>query len=410
MASVTPVKRASGYAWRVQARDESRKMRQETFYGEDARAVEAAARRFAKLVDRVGITEASRIRDARDRQSGSATPTLAEFIATYLDKGSGMLTGVTDGTRHAYRRMADATILPRLGDLPVNEIGEDDVSAWITWLESQPSPRDPSRTYADKTIRNHHGFLSQVLTAAAARGKRAGNPARGVKITRRRRTGMVILTQSEFLTLLHFIPQEHRPLITWLAGTGMRWGEATALTWGDLDTDARPALVHITKAWKKPASGRGRELGPPKSEAGTRTISVPDRLVSALGTPGRGDALVFATSKGTPLWSGSFYPRVWTPAVDAANDADRCAAAGLTAIGKRPRVHDLRHAHASWLIAAGRPLYYIQRRLGHEDITTTTKTYSHLMPDTQQGDADAVDLMLAGALPEIEDALPLIEG
>lgn len=400
MASVTPAPRSSGYAWRVQARDERGKMRQETFSGDDAARVEAAARAFARLVDRLGITEASRIRDARSRQSGAGVPTLAEWIATYLDPASGRLSGVTDGTRHGYRRLAERTIIPRLGDLPVNEIGDDDVKAWVTWLEGQDAGQ--GRPYTAKTIRNHQGFLSQVLASAEAKGLRTGNPARGVTPTRTRRGQMVFLTQTEFATLLHFVPAEHKPLILWLAGTGMRWGEATALTWGDIDRDARPMLVRIDKAWKKPAAGKGRELGPPKSEAGERTISVPDSLVGALGKPDRGDRLVFATTTGTPLWSGSFWPRVWRPAVLAANDAERCAAAGLTPIGKSPRVHDLRHSHVAWLIAANRPLAYIQRRLGHEDITTTVGTYGHLLPDAQQGDADAVALSLGGVLPSVD--------
>ena len=50
---------------------------------------------------------------------------------------------------------------------------------------------------------------------------------------------------------------------------------------------------------------------------------------------------------------------------------------------KRPRVHDLRHTHASWMIAAGVDLFVLQRRLGHESITTTTETYAHLLPDQQ---------------------------
>lgn len=402
MASVTPVKRASGYAWRVQARDEHRKMRQETFYGTNARDVEAAARSFARLVDRVGITEASRIRDARTNQSGKAIPTLAEFIDTYLDKSTGMLMGVTDGTRDSYRRMADAAIKPRLGDLPVNEITDDDVTRWVTWLETRTNRS--GEKLATKTIRNHHGLLSQILTKADARGLRTGNPARGVRLTRTRRQQMTFLTQSEFATLLHFIPERHKPLIMWLAGTGMRWGEATALLWGDVDRDASPMLVHVTKAWQKPEYGTGRVLGPPKTEAGNRTIGVPDGLVHALGAPGRGDALIFASNAGTPLWSGSFYPRVWQPAVAAANDADRCHEAGLTPIGKHPRVHDLRHSHASWLIAAGRPLPYIQVRLGHEKITTTVGTYGHLLPDAQRGDVDAVTAAMGGVLPTIDPA------
>ncbi len=400
MASITPVRRSSGYAWRVQARDADRRMRQETFYGEDATKVEVAARAFARLVDRLGIAEASRIRDARSAQSGTGTPTLAEWVDSYLDRDTGQLSGVTDGTRHAYRRMADATILPTLGELPINEITDDDVRRWISGLERRLTSR--GTPYTSKTIRNHQGLLSQMLAAAETKGLRTGNPARSVPITRTRRGQMMVLTQTEFATLLHFIAEPWRPLVMWLAGTGMRWGEATALTWGDIDRDARPMLVRVDKAWKKPQTGQGRTLGPPKSAAGERTIGVPDELVHALGTPKRGNALVFSTDKGTPLWSGSFYPRVWQPALDAANDAETCAGAGLIPIGKRPRVHDCRHSHASWLIAQGRPLPYIQRRLGHEKITTTIGTYGHLMPDAQQGDADAVALMMAGVLPMIE--------
>lgn len=415
MASVTPLTRRHGYAWRVQARDDQRKMRQETFYGDDPRTVEAAARPFGQLVDRVGITEAARIRDARDAQSGNQVPTLAEWIDSYLDPEAGLLTGISPGTREAYRRMAAATIKPRLGELPVNEVTDLDVTRWIGWLEAQPSPRDPDQSLAMKTVRNHHGFLSQVLAAADKRGLRTGNPARGARLTRTRRSKMTVLSPSEFTTLVHFVPPAHRPLIMWLAGTGMRWGEATALTWGDIDRDARPALVHITKAWQKPAAGGGRVLGPPKTEAGERTISVPDQLLAELGRPGPGDELVFTTGAGTSLWSSSFWTRVWKPAVDAANDPKACAAMGLVSIGKRPRLHDLRHSHVSWLIAAGRPLPYIQARVGHEKITTTIDVYGHLLPDAQQGDADAILTAMAGMFPQLESAdappaVPALEG
>jgi len=402
MASVTPVKRAHGYAWRVQARDEHRKMRQETFFGEDAETVERAARAFGRLVDRVGITEASRIRDERTRSAGRGVPTLAEWIETYLDASTGILRGVTDGTRDGYRRAVAAYITPRLGEMPVDAIGEDDVNSWLTWLEAQPSSRRAGQKIAPKTVRNHHGLLSQILTAAAARGLRTGNPARGAKITRGRRQGMTILSLGEFATLLHFIPEQWKPLVIWQAGTGMRWGETTALTWGDIDREHRPMLVRIDKAWQKPERGSGRVLGPPKTERGNRTISVPDALVAQLGTPGRGDELVFPSSRGTPMWSGSFWERVWTPAVKAANDAQACAEAGLTPLGKRPSVKDLRHCHASWLIAEGRPLTYIQRRLGHEKITTTSDTYGHLLPDALEGDAATVQLVMGTILPTIE--------
>lgn len=402
VASVTPVSRKTGYAWRVQARDAG-KMIQETFSGDNARDVERAARQFAALTDRVGIAEARRIRDERTGAQRRGVPTLAQWATEYLDKAGGKSREANDGTRAGYRAILDSSILPRLGELPIDAITEDDVRAWVTWLESQPSQRRPGKTVAQKTVKNHHGLLSQILAAADARGLRSGNPARGIRPTRQRRERMVVLSQTEFATLLHFIPERGKPLVMWLAGTGMRWGEATALTWGDIDRSGPAALVHIDKAWQKGETA-ARVLGPPKTDAGERTISVPYELVAEMGKPGPGDALVFTGAGGGPLWPGGFYSRIWRPAVDAANDPERCAEAGLTPLGKRPRLHDLRHSHASWLIAAGRPLPYIQARLGHEKITTTVDTYGHLLPDAHQGDVDAVLLAMSGVLTSATDA------
>ncbi|MEV6701882.1 tyrosine-type recombinase/integrase [Streptomyces sp. NPDC051453] len=65
---------------------------------------------------------------------------------------------------------------------------------------------------------------------------------------------------------------------------------------------------------------------------------------------------------------GVVHAHRWKPALDAVD------AAGLT---KRPRIHDLRHAHASWLIAGRVPLPVIQARLGRASIATTVDRYGH---------------------------------
>ena len=65
-------------------------------------------------------------------------------------------------------------------------------------------------------------------------------------------------------------------------------------------------------------------------------------------------------------------------------------------------MHDLRHSHASALIAAGIPLPVIQRRLGHESIQTTVDVYGHLAPEAYAGAASAIDLSLTQALPKVE--------
>ncbi len=105
--------------------------------------------------------------------------------------------------------------------------------------------------------------------------------------------------------------------------------------------------------------------------------------------------LIFTAPGGGSWHSGFFFANRWRPALDAAN------AAGLT---KRPRIHDLRHTHASWLIAGKVPLPVIQGRLGHESITTTVDRYGHLLESADDEVVAAVEWAMspAGATPTAE--------
>ncbi|WP_081423170.1 site-specific integrase [Leifsonia xyli] len=181
-------------------------------------------------------------------------------------------------------------------------------------------------------------------------------------------------------------------------------GEATAITWGDIAFSSNPPTVRIEKAWKKSESG-APVLKHPKSQKSKRTVSLWPEIVQALGSPQAGDQLVFQSERtGTHLWYGPFRSRIWVAAINAANDPEKCGPLGLTPIGKRPNIHDLRHTHASWLIAAGAPLPYVQARLGHEDIQTTVNLYGHLLPDAHHQMANIMADVMSGVLPRIEPA------
>ncbi|WP_078505512.1 site-specific integrase [Streptomyces violaceusniger] len=113
-------------------------------------------------------------------------------------------------------------------------------------------------------------------------------------------------------------------------------------------------------------------LGAPKTKKSRRTLVLtPDQVElfkrACLGK--QPQDLIFTAPGGGSWHSGFVFAHRWKPALDAAN------AGGLT---KRPRVHDLRHTHASWLIAGKVPLPVMQGRLGHESITTTVDRYGHL--------------------------------
>lgn len=379
MASVTPRRNPSGTViWRVQYRVDGR-VRQDTF--ETARA----AREYAALVDRVGGAAAREVLLARDRPIAEI-PTLRAWVGEYLDPTRGHLGGITTGTREGYERIAERSFLAILGEIPLDSLTRQDVARWVHWREAQPSAARAGEQVAAKTVKNEHALLSAILAAAVEAGHVPGNVARGVRLTPGQRTEMVILTEPELTRLVDAMPEHYRPLTLFLAGTGMRWGEATALTWGDIDLRSALPTARVTKAWKRGPGGVG-VLGTPKTRRSIRTVSLWPELVAAMGRPGPASQLVFrGTGRGDGTAPGRMWPEryrtsAWQPAVQEIN---RVTEHGPAPVDKRPRIHDLRHSHASWLIAQGLPLSYIQARLGHESIQTTVDRYGHLMPDAHQ--------------------------
>lgn len=62
----------------------------------------------------------------------------------------------------------------------------------------------------------------------------------------------------------------------------------------------------------------------------------------------------------------------------------------------RTRLHDLRHTHASHLLAAGVNVKVVSERLGHASVAFTLDTYGHVLPGQQAGAAAAVAQMVDG--------------
>jgi integrase len=100
------------------------------------------------------------------------------------------------------------------------------------------------------------------------------------------------------------------------------------------------------------------------------------------------DDLLFATRDGTPISRNTFRTRVWLPAVRASG------------VGFDVRVHDLRHAHASWLLSGGSDLKSVMGRMGHAQITTTQK-YLHSLPDADAKNLDALNRIRGTDSPEV---------
>lgn len=398
MPKARPRALASGVIrWRVQGRHEG-KVQQETFLDQEG------ADKFGAMVDNVGWP-AARAFLASQRRGVETVVTLREYTARYLDASSGLLTGVEEGTREGYADEASRSFLHVLGDLPVDAITRADVGSWLAWQEKQTvfrdrnKPIDQRKPVSAKTVRNYHALLSAIFKASIEEKIRTDNPAYKVRVSRGTKRENVFLSPAEFATLLYFVPERHQRLVLFLAGTGCRWAEATALTWENVALHAEPPTVRIVQAWKKKKGAR--LLKHPKTSRSRRSVSLFPDLVKIMGEPGAGDEYVFPNMVGGPQRHAHFHERVWLRALEKAQNVELCTLLGLTPLKRTPTIHDLRHSHASWLIARGIPLPYIQARLGHESITTTVNTYGHLVSDAHDQMATAI----AGTLSDVH-ALP----
>lgn len=281
------------------------------------------------------------------------------------------LTGVNQATRAKYSSYIANDIAPSgIGPLPLTALTNADVATWLNGL-----------TGSAKTVANKHGFLAGALNAAVRARHIQSNPCDGNRLRRDEPAEMVFMNHAEFAILLAAVTEPWQPLVEFLAATGCRWGEASALR--PSDVDLAEGTVRIQRAWRY-VSGEGYQLGPPKTRRSIRTIDVAPGTLAKLdlsrewvftnsGRGRRGDT--------GPVRAHNFNPNVWVPAVRRAKEK------GLT---KSPRVHDLRHSNASWLIQAGVPLPVIQRHLGHESIQTTVDRYGHLDRRSSRVVADVV--------------------
>lgn len=341
----------------------------------------AEAIRHQRAVERLGGEAAREVLLAREGVAHEVV-TLAAYAKQYVAEHR----GITDGTRVDYRRMVENRLKDSpLGELPVEMVTTRACERWLDGLG-----------LAGKTVRNYQALLSAVLAHAVKAGLRPDNPARGIKVaTTSSSADRVFLNAGEQAVLVAALPALYVPLVVTLLGTGLRWGEATALQVGDVDLDAPVPLLYVRRAWKRTGK-RTPELGPPKSAAGLRTVSLPPQVVEQLRPLLEGrhaDEFVFTVAS-KPVRHDRFHLKVWRPTIDRLN-----ASGALT---KRPRIHDLRHTHVSGLLAAGLRIEEVQARVGHEDISTTVNVYGHLTPDHLARAAAASSVSLRQAVPELE--------
>ena len=270
-------------------------------------------------------------------------------------------------TIHNYRAMLENHIKDSIGAVAVTDLSEQEVASWVRGMMR--------KGLSPKTIKNVHGLISAALERCVPKRIQV-NPCHGIDLpgTEHAEDKIHFLTYNDFMRIHAALPDQYKVFALFLVVTGARFGEATAVTVGDLVLDARPATVRLNKAWKRDGS-TGYVIGAPKTATSKRTVALGPTLAAELKALVEGRAsteLVFTNERGQRIKQPVFW-RVWTDRIAKIRELDPAF--------PTPRVHDLRHSSASWLIQSGYDLFKVARRLGHANTNMVDKVYGHLMPE-----------------------------
>lgn len=346
--------------------------------------LEADANRMRNLLEANG--HSYRIAESAIEAADTRSRTVAEAVQEHID----LLIKPGPQTIHNYRAMLEHHIKDSIGAAAVGTIDYRHVTEWVRGLLR--------KGLSPKTIRNVNGLLSASMETAVRLKYRPDNPCRGVDLPNSAPRGedMTVLTFEEFKTLEAAMSERYRTFVRFLAVTGTRFGEATAVQVGDINLEGATPVVRITKAWKRQGS-TGYKIGPPKNEFSRRTVSLSDGLAKDLKPlldGRRPDEWLFTNRDGVShIDHRSFYQKHWIPTRDRLQKDRKL---GFT---KTPRIHDLRHTSASWLLQEGLDTFKVARRLGHSSTAMIDRVYGHLMPDAQAEGSRKMDKAMREILP-----------
>lgn len=305
-------------------------------------------------------------------------------------------------TKKCYRDLFTAHISPVIGNEPVGRV----------------KPSEIQRAYQDavaedgvtpSTVQKIHSVVYQVFELAVIDELVRTNPALNAykyfsktnDVISKPREALTVEQQERFIDFVYssHIYQRLGNLFTVLLGTGLRIGEALALTWEDIDFDTGIINVYKTMAYKAGEDGRyNYRLGPPKTSAGVREIPMLDEVKSALlreklgQTPKKKfvvegySGFVFLNSAGQ-VYTNSFLYDSIQGIVETYNREELMNANR----DKRPPVylpkisaHIFRHTFCTRMCEQDVNLKVLQDIMGHRNIRTTMEVYAKATREKKQ--------------------------
>jgi integrase len=310
--------------------------------------------------------------------------TVRQWLETWLET---VRSEIAPKTAERYGEIARNFLAPAFGNISLARLAPTQIqAAYNKWAIG--GRRDGKAGGLSPQTRRHiHRVLRTALARAVEQQLIARNPADVFKkrLPKVERRDLVTLTADQSAQLLEALSHSrvYWPVLLALA-TGMRRGEILALRWKNVDLDGGTLRVveslEQTKTslrFKSPKSGRHRAITlPGYAVAELRRLKREQaKALLSLGVRQSGDTLVCCRSDGEPHQPLSL-------------TYEFARFSGRMKDLPRVRFHDLRHSHATQLLASGVHPKIASERLGHASVGITLDLYSHVT-DTMQGEAAA---------------------
>ena len=326
-------------------------------------------------------------RDFLEQQSANPDMTFQNLYEIYMEDMAARLKQSTLLTKKA---VLQTHILPFFSSKPINEIKASDVRRWQAKLMS--SPNNYSQTYLKKINTELNSIINYAKRFYDLNTTPCGKAG---TIGKAKAEEMDYWTYDEYIAFREGVKDKPLSYICFevLYWTGMREGELLALSLADIDFDNKTISINRTYLRIE-----GKDVfTSPKTRKSKRKIPIPDFLCQELSDYIQSRYMLDADERLFPV----------TKSYLSHEMIRGCKNTGV----KKIRIHDIRHSHASLLINQGCDALMLADRLGHEKVSTTLNTYSHLFPHKQQELVHSLESLQAtdSPTPEPPSDNPLLE-
>jgi integrase len=330
--------------------------------------------------------------------------TVDEFLDEWLDF---IKPSVAPKTHERYTELCRQGLAPLIGDVVLAKLKTDKIDAAFTKAltikrpgrkRKNQSADEPAKLppLSPRTVHHYRRVLIKALGQAVTWERLAKNPAQATTPPKVERKKMLAYDASQTAELLDALRPTRMFIPVLLAVMcGLRRGEILALRWRSVELGDNLRQIAIiesaeqTKAgvrYKEPKSGRARTVSLSSTVLtelrAHRARQAEEQL--KLGIRPDDDSFVVAQVDGSPLQPRSL-THEWARLITKTTLP-------------RIRFHDLRHTHASQMLAAGVHPKIASERLGHSTIGVTLDLYSHVMPGMQADAAEQVDAAIRRAV------------